>query len=74
MYDDLLGEKQKSTTAPNTTLDSGTCFQCKFAKRSKVHMRSENLYCMKIKKYVHKRQQGCLGFKRRVYDVKLAQS
>lgn len=72
MYDDLLGKREQSTTTPKPDLEEGTCFQCKFANRSKVHKRSENLYCTQIKKYVHKGQWGCLGFKQRVYDVKLA--
>lgn len=76
MYDDLLGERKPKEVkaAPNPDLEVGTCFQCKFAKRSKVHRRSENLYCTEIKKYIHKRQQSCLRFRRRVYDVKVAKS
>ena len=57
MYDDLLGKRKKEKEeAPK----GGLCYQCKWIKRdmgSEAHM-----YCMKIRKYVHKSQFGCMKF------------
>ena len=75
MYDDLLGPRKRE--APKPELDIGSCGQCRFAKRSPTQRRSETLYCTDIKKYIHKRQQSCLRFRRRVYEnkkVELAKS
>lgn len=58
MYDDLLGERKREEEI--VVPKGGLCYQCKWIKRdmgSEVHM-----YCMKIKKYVHKGQFGCMKF------------
>ena len=60
MYDDLLGKKPVKDNI-------GLCGEC---KHGRLHVITEdNLYCLEIKKYVHKYSTGCLKFiKRR--DVK----
>ena len=67
MYDDLLGKKKKKIEVKqkkSNIIDIGTCGQCSLAKRSKIHRRSQNIYCPEIKKYVHASQSGCLKFER----------
>jgi hypothetical protein len=67
MYDDLLGEKKKPKkikVKQSNLLDIGTCGQCSLAEKSKIHRRSQNIYCPEIKKYVHATQTGCLKFQR----------
>jgi hypothetical protein len=68
MYDDLLGEKKKKTknieVKQSNVLNIGSCGQCSIAEKSKIHRRSQNIYCPELKKYVHASQHGCLKFKR----------
>jgi hypothetical protein len=63
MYDDLLGKRKEKEVKPE--IDIGKCGQCLFTKESKIHRRSTDIYCTKIKKYVHKQAQSCLKFKRK---------
>ena len=69
MYDDLLGKRKRKEeekpAAPKPNIDIGICDHCEFGLDSKIHRRSTDLYCTKIKKYVNRYMTSCLKFKRK---------